>query len=59
MSATDAELKAMPDAVYEEVISQDAWEKVRDKWRDDEAWLTEAYNKLKAAKLKAKQTKIT
>lgn len=45
---TAAELKAMRDAVYGHVLSDEAWLKILDKWREDEAWLTEQFNKLQA-----------
>ncbi len=50
---SDTELRAMRDAVYpatsEKTIQTDeSWEQLKGKWRDDEAWLTEEYNKLKA-----------
>lgn len=50
--ATDPELKAMRDAVYQHTISLEDWAKIRDNWRRDETWLTQEYNRMKACQPK-------
>jgi len=50
---TDAELRAMRDAVYPaqqetQVQHDSSWEQVKPKWRKDIEWLTSEFEKIKA-----------
>ena len=49
---SDSELRSMRDAVYpaqcEKQLQDDSsWEQIKDKWRKDEAWLREQFEKLR------------
>ena len=49
---SDSELRSMRDAVYpaqcEKQLQDDSsWEQIKDKWRKDEAWLREQFERLR------------